>query len=362
MLCSMEKGAVTNDKLVVPYSLIRKKANGETPAKLDSFFASDGDEDSESEASEAPEFASIGDIIILMDSTSPVFMALIAKTMAKLENVLTRPLFGVYFPKDRVLTTALKMFIEPLLCMKLKIDSGNDNNGNEKNNKRLKAGVDTPCYRNHNLLLLRHIQPSLPCASKESAPHLSVSSFRRCFRAWNTLGAFALGTPLGTSMLGKPLGSSRLRTPLSVFMFRVFLRLKNLGRSALGTPLTLLVSMCTNASFLILYGHIKRDYPTKGDESNENKGECAFVAEGPFPKSISAIDLTTTQVHWPFGGIKCWTMLDASPLIIQSLADCSNWCHNHDTILDFLHAKASNLIFICCFPSAIRGLHSSTSL
>ncbi|WRX23522.1 hypothetical protein QQP08_016009 [Theobroma cacao] len=51
-----------------------------------------------------------------------------------------------------------------------------------------------------------------------------------------------------------------------------------------------------------------------------------------------------------------------SPLIIQSLADCSNWCHNHDTILDFLHAKASNLIFICCFPSAIRGLHSSTSL
>ncbi|WRX29264.1 hypothetical protein QQP08_021751 [Theobroma cacao] len=28
------------------------------------------------------------------------------------------------------------------------------------------------------------------------------------------------------------------------------------------------------------YRHIKRDCPTKGDESNENKGECAFVAEG----------------------------------------------------------------------------------
>ncbi|EOX97575.1 Uncharacterized protein TCM_006559 [Theobroma cacao] len=28
------------------------------------------------------------------------------------------------------------------------------------------------------------------------------------------------------------------------------------------------------------YGHIKRDCPTKEDESNENKGECAFVAEG----------------------------------------------------------------------------------
>ncbi|WRX09049.1 zinc finger protein [Theobroma cacao] len=28
------------------------------------------------------------------------------------------------------------------------------------------------------------------------------------------------------------------------------------------------------------YGHIKRDCPTKRDESNENKGECAFVAEG----------------------------------------------------------------------------------
>lgn len=28
------------------------------------------------------------------------------------------------------------------------------------------------------------------------------------------------------------------------------------------------------------YGHIKKDCPTKGDESNENKCECAFVAEG----------------------------------------------------------------------------------
>ncbi|WRX29262.1 zinc finger protein [Theobroma cacao] len=28
------------------------------------------------------------------------------------------------------------------------------------------------------------------------------------------------------------------------------------------------------------YGHIKRDCPTKRDESNENKSECAFVAEG----------------------------------------------------------------------------------
>ncbi|WRX09694.1 zinc finger protein [Theobroma cacao] len=28
------------------------------------------------------------------------------------------------------------------------------------------------------------------------------------------------------------------------------------------------------------YEHIKRDCPTKGDESNENKDECAFVAEG----------------------------------------------------------------------------------
>lgn len=37
---------------------------------------------------------------------------------------------------------------------------------------------------------------------------------------------------------------------------------------------------------------------------------------GPFPKSISAIDLTATQVHWPFCGIKCWTMLDSVCVVV----------------------------------------------
>ncbi|WRX25247.1 PQ-loop repeat - like 5, partial [Theobroma cacao] len=61
------------------------------------------------------------------------------------------------------------------------IDGGNDYNGNEKGNKRLEAGPDTPFCKNHNLLLLRHILRSLSLFIYESAPHLSVSSFRSQF-------------------------------------------------------------------------------------------------------------------------------------------------------------------------------------
>lgn len=41
-------------------------------------------------------------------------------------------------------------------------------------------------------------------------------------------------------------------------------------------------------------------------------------------KSISAIDLTATQVHWPFCGIECWTMLD-SVCVVVVIIKANDW-------------------------------------
>lgn len=46
------------------------------------------------------------------------------------------------------------------------------------------------------------------------------------------------------------------------------------------------------------YGHIKRDCPTKGDENNKNKGECAFVAKGDECDVLAILKNMDANSNW----------------------------------------------------------------